>query len=494
MTTEDSVLLQRFVATRDEAAMAELVQRYLNLVYFAALRQLGGDVHRAKDVAQSVFILLAQKAATLAQHQALAGWLYTTTRYAVSETLRTERRRLAREQEAHSMHELSQDPSATADWEQLRPVIDDALNQLSDTDREAVLLRFFAHQPLTEIGAKLQVSDNAARMRVDRALDKLHALLAQRGVTSTASALALLLANQATASAPAGLAASVTHAVLAGSAVAAGGGVLVAAKTLTFMSTSKVLIGITSALVLSATAITWQQRQANTELHREIAALRQETDTQLAGLRAENERILAEKKAGEASATAEHVELLQLRAAREAFRQRTAKAAAVASVPAPAATSAAPDGTLQPGMVSVDVLQNVGRATPRAAAQTMMSAAQHGDTELAASCLAFEPAERAKLETFLAALPDDVRAKYGTPEQLMAAVISGSPKPIAGVQLLSETQPDADTAVQTVQIQYASGEVRQDEVKFHRDATGWKEVVSTATVDRVIAYFQGKTK
>src|SRR5471032_102228 len=203
MMPDDSVLLQRFVADRDEEAFAELVRRYLNLVYFAALRQVGGDAHRAEDVAQTVFTLLARKAESLTRHQALAGWLHTTTRFAASEALRTERRRLAREEEAHTMHELSTDPAAQADWERLRPIIDEALNELGDADREAVLLRFFADQPLAAIGAKLQVSENAARMRVERALEKLHGLLAQRGVTSTAAALAVLLANQAAASAPA---------------------------------------------------------------------------------------------------------------------------------------------------------------------------------------------------------------------------------------------------------------------------------------------------
>ena len=171
MTAADSELLRRYAADRDEAAFAELVRRYLNLVDFAALRQVGGDAHRAEEVAQNVFTLLARKASTLTGHQTLAGWLHTTTRYAASEALRAERRRLAREQEAHTMQELSIDTAVHTDWEQLRPIIDEALNDLGDADREAVLLRFFANQPLAEIGAKRNVSENTARMRVERALD-----------------------------------------------------------------------------------------------------------------------------------------------------------------------------------------------------------------------------------------------------------------------------------------------------------------------------------
>ena len=60
------------------------------------------------------------------------------------------------------------------------------------------------------------------------------------------------------------------------------------------------------------------------------------------------------------------------------------------------------------------------------------------------------------------------------------------------MQLLSRTQPDPETEVQIVQWQYQTGEVQQNEIKFHRDADGWKQVVAPALVDRVIAYFQGK--
>jgi RNA polymerase sigma factor (sigma-70 family) len=285
MTAEDSDLLQRFVAHRDEAAFAELVRRYLNLVYFAALRQVGGDAHRAEDVAQNVFTLLARKAESLTRHQTLAGWLHTTARFAASEALRTERRRLAREQEAHTMRALSNDPAAQAEWERLRPIIDEALNELGDADREAVLLRFFADQPLAAIGAKLHVSENAARMRVDRALQKLHALLAQRGVTSTAAALAAVLANQAAAVAPAGLAASVTSAALALAGTAGGG-----ATAMAFMSASKIIAGLAGLVAAAAAVGLVLQYRANTQL-RERLEFQDRQGAELARMRVENERL-----------------------------------------------------------------------------------------------------------------------------------------------------------------------------------------------------------
>ena len=280
---DDSELLRRYVGTRDEAAFAELVRRYLNLVYFAALRQVGGDAHRAEDVTQNVFTLLARKASALTRHQTLAGWLHTTTRFAASEALRTERRRLAREQEAHTMHELSTDPAANADWEQLRPVIDEALNDLGDADREAVLLRFFANLPFAEMGAKLNLSENTARMRVERALEKLRALLSRRGLTSTSVALSAALAEQAAAAAPSALAATVTGAALAGTGA-------VGAGAATFMASIKLQLGVAGALVAAGTIGAIIQSQANATLRVEIATLHRQTAA-VAGLRAEIQRL-----------------------------------------------------------------------------------------------------------------------------------------------------------------------------------------------------------
>src|SRR5471032_518085 len=110
----DPELLRRYVEERSEAAFAELVQRHLNLVYFAALRQVGGDVHRAKDVAQSVFTDLARKAATLSRHAVLTGWLYTSTHYAAAKALRAEQRRQTHEQEAQTMNEILQSSAPEA--------------------------------------------------------------------------------------------------------------------------------------------------------------------------------------------------------------------------------------------------------------------------------------------------------------------------------------------------------------------------------------------
>ena len=184
---EDAELLRRYAAGHSETAFTELIRRHVDLVYSAALRLVGGDVHRAQDVTQQVFTELARQAKRLTKHPALAGWLYTTTRLIAYRTNRTELRRKAREQEATAMNELLRETAPESDWERLRPVLDDAMHELDEKDRHAVLLRFFKNKSLKEVGAALDLNENAARMRVERALEKLRLELARKGVTSTVS-------------------------------------------------------------------------------------------------------------------------------------------------------------------------------------------------------------------------------------------------------------------------------------------------------------------
>src|SRR5688572_11468094 len=126
---DDATLLRRYAHERSQAAFEELVRRHLDLVYAAAMRRLGGDAHRAADVAQVVFATLARDAGSLAHHAVLTGWLYTATRNAALNLLRTEERRRAREKEAHRMQELFSSEESGADWQQLRPVLDSAMDE-----------------------------------------------------------------------------------------------------------------------------------------------------------------------------------------------------------------------------------------------------------------------------------------------------------------------------------------------------------------------------
>jgi len=218
---EDAQLIRRYVAESSEAAFAELVDRYLGLVHSAALRQVGGDFHRAKDVTQKVFTLLARKAPSLTRHPALTAWLYATTHFEASTLMRGERRRQFREEETYQMNELLASSEPEVDWDQLRPVLDGAMFELNEQDREALLWRYFDALPLAVLAQKLGVSENAAKKRVDRALDKMRLLLAKRGARSTTATLALMLGTHAVGAVPAGLAETVTSTAVA-AATAAG--------------------------------------------------------------------------------------------------------------------------------------------------------------------------------------------------------------------------------------------------------------------------------
>ena len=269
---EDTELLSRYADTRSEQAFAELVRRHVNLVHSVALRQVNGDSHLAQDIVQLVFADLARKASALRRHRVLAGWLFVSTRFAAAKLVRSERRRKAREQEAQTMIEIVNDSADAPEWDRVRPVLDDAMGELDETDREAILLRFFENRAYADVGERLQLSENSARMRVERALDKLHGLLARRKVTSTTGALAVVLANQAVTAAPAGLAANVTGAVLAATAAGTGAGAVA-----TFMSMTKLQAGLIGALVVAGTSGLALQQRENARLARELDGLQRES-------------------------------------------------------------------------------------------------------------------------------------------------------------------------------------------------------------------------
>lgn len=246
---DDAELLRRYAEEHDEEAFAVLVQQRLPLVYGVARRRLGGDGALAQDVAQRVFADLAAKAGALCRHPALVAWLFASTRYAAAQLARTEQRRRTREERAVDM---SDEPKAAEiDWDRVRPVIDEMIDGLATRDREAVILRFFEGRAWTEIGTRLRLSEDGARSRVERALEKLRAHLARRGVRSTTAALGLALVGQAQAAVPAGLAAAVTQGALAGVGTVGATGV---AAWVAFMNTGK-MVGIASVLLVATVVV-----------------------------------------------------------------------------------------------------------------------------------------------------------------------------------------------------------------------------------------------
>jgi RNA polymerase sigma factor (sigma-70 family) len=315
--TDDATLLQRYARDRSESDFAELVRRHLDFVYSAALRQVNGDTHLAKDVAQLVFTDLARKASAVAGHRVLAGWLFTSTRYAAAKLVRANQRRQRREQEALLMQAIEgSDGGAQPDWERIRPVLDEALASLNERDREAILLRYFEGRDFAAVGAQLSLSDNAARMRVERAVKKLRSQLARRGATSTVSALTLALTGQAVAAAPAGLAVTVTGTAVAGSATVA---------TFTFMSLTKLQFGFAGAVLATGAGIYAVQENNNAGLRAELATL-VVRDAEIARLQQEN-RELADLSRQFATAQVSDADLARLRGALAAQTDSTARTA-----------------------------------------------------------------------------------------------------------------------------------------------------------------------
>src|SRR6185369_10162940 len=133
------------------------------------------------DVAQTVFVNLTRVARTLPQDVQLGGWLHRDTCFTASTLMRGERRRQSRERQAAEMNALQN--NSEADYSLVAPVLDEAINELDEADRTAILLRFFEQDDFRSVGQALGSSEDAARMRVTRALEKLHALLTGQGAS-----------------------------------------------------------------------------------------------------------------------------------------------------------------------------------------------------------------------------------------------------------------------------------------------------------------------
>jgi RNA polymerase sigma factor (sigma-70 family) len=256
----DAELLRDYAETGAETAFAELVHRHTNLVYSCALRQVGSpDI--AAELAQKVFVGLARGARNLstktAGYASLAGWLCRSTRNLSLNHRRDEFRRQSRERQA--METLNPASETAVDWEQVRPVLDEAMSSLSEPDYDALVMRFFQNQDLRAVGLALGVSDDTAQKRVSRALDKLRELLHHRGITTTAGALSIVLTSNAVQAAPAGLAATIsTAAVLTGTT----------ATMLTHAAMNWITLKSAATIAIAAVAAgtgtyLWQQYQIN---------------------------------------------------------------------------------------------------------------------------------------------------------------------------------------------------------------------------------------
>jgi RNA polymerase sigma factor (sigma-70 family) len=325
----DSELLRDYAERRSEPAFAELVRRHVDLVYSAALRMVR-DSHLAEDVTQAVFVALAQNARSLTQRAVLSGWLHRTAQNLACNTVRSDVRRRAREQEAAAMTELFSNEPETS-WERIAPQLDHALAELDDSDRDALMLRYFERKSAHEMARILGVNDEAAQKRVSRAAERLRHLLARRGVAVGASAAVLAISTYAVEAAPAGLAAGIATTAAAAGAAVQTSTAITAAKTIAMTTLQKSLV---AATLVAAVGAGLYEASQNVRIHRQMQAV-QQTQTsltaQLAYLQSERDEAtnrlaaIADELAHLKSALNQN-EVLRLRGTVGSLRQQLASA------------------------------------------------------------------------------------------------------------------------------------------------------------------------
>jgi RNA polymerase sigma factor (sigma-70 family) len=242
----DMELVRNYCQQGSEDAFAGLVGRHINLVYSAALRQVGIAAH-AEEITQAVFVILARKAGRLRPDTVLEAWLYETTRLTALSFLRGERRRQWREQEAYMQSTLQESTGAAA-WTQLAPLLDEAMARLGKKDREAVVLRFFKEKSLGEVAVALQITETAAQSRVHRAVEKLRRSITKRGVALPAAIIIGAISANAVQAAPVTLAKTVT-------AVAVVKGAAASTSTLTLIQGALKIMAWTKAKTAVATVV-----------------------------------------------------------------------------------------------------------------------------------------------------------------------------------------------------------------------------------------------
>ncbi len=323
---DDMELLEEYALRGAEDAFAALVSRHVNLVYSVAMRQLGNQ-HDAQEVTQAVFIILAKKSKSLRREVALARWLFQTARLTAANYLRSEIRRIHREQGACMQSTLHETDDAS--WKQVAPFLNDAIASLGEKDRNAIVLRYLQGKSLKEVGVDLGWSEEAAKKRVSRAVEKLRHFFGQRGVTLSGAAVAGCITNHSVKAAPAGLAVLATAAAIKGTTVTASTTTMVKG-TLKFMAWTKAKFAVGAAVAALVAIQSYEMARQN----KQLAVLREQAQAQSA------------KPAAE-PAEADNLELGQLRAenvtlSNEVFMLHKKLAIARSSVAAPPIAEAKP--------------------------------------------------------------------------------------------------------------------------------------------------------
>jgi RNA polymerase sigma factor (sigma-70 family) len=263
---DDNTLLREYVERDSQEAFATVVARHVNKVYSVALRHTRNP-HQAEEITQAVFVILAQKANKLHQHAVLSGWLYQTARLTAVTFIRSEIRRARCEQEAF-MQTLQNETESDL-WPQIAPLLDSAMAGLNERDRHAIVLRFFDGKSMKEVGAVLGASEDATKMRVKRAVEKLRLFFGKRGIVAPAAALTAAISANSVQAAPVALAKAATTVSLTKGATASASTATLIKGALKVMAWSKAKAAIiTAAIILAAgtTATLMNQSTSRTDL------------------------------------------------------------------------------------------------------------------------------------------------------------------------------------------------------------------------------------
>jgi len=409
----DAELLREYADQTNEAAFREIVTRHADLVYASALRQVRSP-ELARDIAQSVFADLVRKAPslgqTLAENASLVGWLYRSTRFAAHKQLRNDRRRKVRERQA--MENFNSTSETATEWEEIGPVLDEAMADLSDEDREALLLRYFKNHDFRTIGVALGVSDDAAQKRVSRALERLRAEFHRRGVTTTGVALAAAVSANAVTVGPAGLAAALSTAALSGTALTT---TATATQAIAMTTMQKTLI--TATIVAAVGVGIYEARQAST-LRAKVQTLEQQQAGQIQQLQRERDEAMAKQaqlQDESARLNRNNSELIRLRG--EVTRLRTEMAGAKLSSKRSAATEDL-QSSVEQAVTNASPFVTLS-ATIRAVVPWNQALVTGGWKVTSGRAMVFisprrgDDATQLKIETHIAELPEDLAQKLG---------------------------------------------------------------------------------
>jgi RNA polymerase sigma factor (sigma-70 family) len=261
---DDIDLLRQYTEQNSEQAFAALVSRHVNKVYSVALRHTRNP-NQAEEITQAVFVVFANKSRHLGKGVVLSGWLCKTARLTAMTFIRSEIRRARREQEAHMQNALNE--TETDVWPQIAPLLDAAMANLSEADYHAVVLRFFDGKSMKEVGAALGASEDAAKMRLNRAVEKLRGFFIKRGVVVPATVLTAAISANSVQAAPAVLAMTATAVAFANGATASVSTLTLIKGALKVMAWTKTKTTIVVSVVVVLAAGTGLQTLALIKKH-----------------------------------------------------------------------------------------------------------------------------------------------------------------------------------------------------------------------------------